>query len=521
MKRTSGLLLIIISIMILTGCSFPVLRESSATPGKTSDPEFTVDQVVLSQGFQNTEPRIELVRQDNRQKLLVSPGVLQSTGMEVLKIEKVDGVFNIHLMNSSYSSADLVIPQITILLSNVTQTEAESLKFKIVNENYSPITINYGIVDVLNKIRSDYRISYDGYPSIKLVNSEDGPIWVIDYENIHDRSNLEIPLIDLRLKVNSSTGEVVESTKSLISAYVDEGSILDFIPGQGMLYRQKDVDNENVTLRYYSIPSGEKTDLYRTQSEISYASMNPDGSSVVLLEKEGDKVTAFALSLEDRKAVRIGSEVGIHPERATWISNSEIQLITAFSGNQTEILVYNTQDGSLRTTHNLMMDLATFSVMDDTILASQFIDEETNNRILLSNGISGLQFVDIGFRPQILTEDLGMHLVNDKHTPGNRLHLFDLETMENKLELEFDVVNANRVSPNELLIVERLPGSSSFGLHILDYDSMEVTSFGSINTSNVYLDRSTDTIYVNDSIAWDSEPKDIIYTVKLQNLKKR
>jgi hypothetical protein len=93
--------------------------------------------------------------------------------------------------------------------------------------------------------------------------------------------------------------------------------------------------------------------------------------------------------------------------------------------------------------------------------------------------------------------------------------------MENKLELEFDVVNANRVSPNELLIVERLPGSSSFGLHILDYDSMEVTSFGSINTSNVYLDRSTDTIYVNDSIAWDSEPKDIIYTVKLQNLKKR
>lgn len=521
MKRTSGRLLIIILMMVLTGCSFPMLRESSATPEKATEPEFTVEQVVLSQGFQNTEPRIELVRKNNQTQLLVSPGVLQSTGMEVSKIEKIDEVFNIHLVNSSYSSADLVIPQITILLSNVTQTEAESLKFKIVNENFSPISINYGIVDVLKKIRSDYRISHDGYPSIKLIKGEDAPIWVIDYEKIHDTANLEIPLINLRLKVDSNTGEVVESTKSLISAYVDEGAVLAFVPDVGMLYSQKDIESENRILRYYNFSTGEKTDLYRTLSEITSASISPLGDSLALLEKEGDKVTAFTLDLNDKRAIRIGSEEGINPEHVSWISNTEIQILTTYSDNQTQVLVYNTEDSSLRTTHNFMMDLATFSVMDDTILASQFIDKEANNRILLSNGISGLQFVDVGFHPQILKEDLGMHLVNDENTTGNRLHLFNLESIDNHLELDFNVAQANVISPSELLIVERLPGNSSFGLHILDFEIMETRYIGSMNTSNVYLDKATDTLYVNDSVTYDSETKEIIYTIKLDSLKRR
>lgn len=521
MKRNSMILLIIIATMVLTGCSFPMLRETSASSKRAPDPQFNVEQVVLSQGFQNTEPRIELIRKNNQTKLLVSPGLLQSTGMEVTKIEKVDDVFNIHLVNSSYSSADLVIPQITILLSNVSQTEAESLKFKIVNENYSPLSISYGIVDVLKKIRSDYKISHDGYPTIKLVKGEASPVWVIDYEKIYDKANLEIPLINLRLKVNANTGEVVESTKGLISAYLDQGTILDFVPDVGMLYFQRDSESENRILRYYDFMSMEKTDLYRTMSEISSASINPAGTSVVLLEKEGPKASSFILGLDDRKAVRIGSEEGIDPEHVSWISNDEIQIITGFSNNQTEVLTYNARDGSLKTTHNFMMDLATFNVMDDTILASQFIDKEANNRILLSNGISGLRFVDVGFRPQILAKDLGMYLVNDDNSTENRLHVFDLQTLETQLALDYNVVHARKISSNELLIVEKLPGNSSFGLHLLDFESMEITPMGSINASRAYLNGAGDTIFVNDSISYDSGQMEIIYTVRLENLKKR
>ena len=523
MKRTSGLLLIMIATFILTGCSLPMLRETSATPGKASmpEPEFTVEQVVLTQGFQNTEPRIELVRKNNRPKLIVSPGILQSTGMEVSKIEKVDDVFNIHLVNSSYSSADLVIPQITILLSNVSQAEADSLKFKIVNENFTPISVSHGIVDVLNKIRSDFRISSEGYPTIKLVMDDKTPTWVIDYENIYDKANLEIPLINLRLKVNANSGEVVESTKSLISSYLDEGNILNFLPGVGMLYSQKDLESDNTILVYHNLATGEKTNLYRTLSEITSARLNENGTAVVLLEKEGEKLTAFTLTLEDRKAVRIGSEEGINPEHVSWTSTDEIQVITKFSDNQTQVLSYNTKDGNLGVTHSFMMDLATFNVMGDTILASEFIGEETNNRILLSDGRNGLRFVDVGFSPVILSEGLGMHIVNDENSTNNGLHLFNLETLKNEYTLDFDIVHASRISQSELFVVERLPGKSNFGLHIFNFESREITSIGSLTTRRIYLDLASETIYANDSITYDSDAKDIIYTINLNNLKKR
>ena len=523
MKHTSRLLLIIIATMILTGCSLPMLRESSVNPGKTpeNEPEFTVEQVVLSQGFQNTNPRVELVRKNSQTKLIVSPGILQSTGIEVSKIEKIDDVYNIYLVNSSYSSAELVIPQITILLSNVTQAEAGSLKFKIVNENYTPISVSYGIVDVLKKVRSDYKISSDGYPSIKLVKDEEMTIWVIDYESIYDKTNLEIPLINLRLKVNANTGEVVESTKSLISAYVDHGTVLDFKPGAGILYSLKDLENESNILRHQNLVTGEKTDLYRTFSQISSARLNQSGSAVALLEREGDNASAFTIALENKKAIRIGSEAGIRPESISWTSDTEIQILTSYSDNQTKILTYNTADNILTNTHSFMMDLVTFSVMEDVMLASQFTDKETNNRILLSDGRKGLQFVDIGFRPQILTEELGMHLVNQDNTTENRLHLFNLKTLENEYELDFDVVKADRISQDELLVVERLPGNSSFGLHIFNFVTKEITSLGSTKTSKIYLDRATDTIYANDSLAYEAEAKDIIYALSLKNLKKR
>ena len=114
-----------------------------------------------------------------------------------------------------------------------------------------------------------------------------------------------------------------------------------------------------------------------------------------------------------------------------------------------------------------------------------------------------------------------MHLVNDENTTGNRLHLFNLESIDNHLELDFNVAQANVISPSELLIVERLPGNSSFGLHILDFEIMETRYIGSMNTSNVYLDKATDTLYVNDSVTYDSETKEIIYTIKLDSLKRR
>lgn len=523
MKRNSLFLLIVLSIIFITGCSFPILRESNPVqePKIEMEPEFSVEQVVLSQGFQNTKPRIELSRKNNNLRLLVSPGIVKSTGMEVSKFEEVDGVFNIHLVNSSYSSAELVIPQITVLLSNVTPSEAESMKFNIVNENYTPVSVSRGIVDVLKKVKSDYKISSDGFPSIKLIQEENEPLWVIEYKNIYDTENLEIPLINLRLKVSANNGEVVESSKGLISAYFDHGTILDFVPGKAILYSIRNSDSNKDELWYYDFPSGDKMNIYKTLSLITSAQLSPDGLNIALLEEDGEKATAYTISIDDKRAVRVGTGMDLIPEQISWKDDLEIQVLARFTNNQTQIFSYNIQDNSLTATHTFMMDLDTFFTEDDVILASEFIKNKSNNKILLSDGRNGLRYVDDGFNPKILNENLGMHLRNDDNSTTNRLHIFTLDTLETVYETRFDVVNTGRVSDTEILVVEKLPGNNNFGAHILNVETLELRSLGNINTSRIYLDVDTDTIYANPSITYKSNALELIYSMDLSNLKSR
>ncbi|WP_422486188.1 hypothetical protein [Gudongella sp. DL1XJH-153] len=523
MKRNSILLLIVLSITFITGCSLPFLRESTPVQGQKIEiePEFNVEQVVLSQGFQNTEPRIELSRKNNNLLLLVSPGIVQSTGMEVSKIEDVDGVYNIHLVNSSYSSAELVIPQITVLLSNVTPSEAESMKFSIVNENYTPVSVSHGIVDVLKKVKSDYKISTDGSPSIRLIKEENEPLWVIEYNNIYDTENLEIPLINLRLKVSANNGEVVESSKGLISTYFDQGTILDFVPGKAIIYSRKNLDTNKDELWYYDFISGDKVDIFKTFSLIKSAQLSPDGLNVALLERDGEKATAYTISIDDRRAVRIGTNMDLIPEQISWNNDLEIQVLTSFTDNQTQIFSYNIQDNSLMATYVFMMDLDTLSTMNDVILASEFTSNNSNNRILVSDGGNGFRYVDDGFSPKILNENLGMHLRNDDSSTKNRLHIFNLKTLETEYETRFNVVDTSIISDTEILVIEKLPGNNSFGAHILDIESFELISLGNINTSRIYLDMNTETIYANPSITYRSEVLEIIYSMNLSNLKSR
>ncbi|MGM0396653.1 MAG: hypothetical protein ACQEP4_06320 [Bacillota bacterium] len=523
MKHTSSILLIIITITLLSGCSFPLLRDSLPTQGHPAEtnPEFTVEQVVLLQSFQNTEPRVELQKKNSQLRLLISPGIVRSTGMEVSNIEEMDGVYNIHLVNSSYSSAELVIPQIIILLSEVSPAQAESMEFNIVNENYTPLKVNHKLVDILKKVKSDFRISIDGHPSIKLIEDDKEPLWVIEYKNIYDTENLEIPVINLRVKVNANSGQVVESSKGLISSFIDHGTILEHVPGKGMIYWKKGLDLSVSELWYYNLMTAEKTSLYKTSADISSAQLNPEGSMIAILEKDGDNSTAFVISFEDKKAVRIGSEINLLPEMLSWKSNDEVQVLSEFHNQESRIFIYNILDNSIRPSHSMLMDISTFHTLEDMILATEFTEGELNNKILASDGTSGLRFVDDGFKPEILNESLGMYLKNDKNSTTNSLHIFDLRTLEERYMIDFDVASTRWVSPDELLIVEKLPGNNMFSVHLLNIPELSMSTLGGLNSGKVYFDKEHGKIYANPSITYRSDNTEIIYSMDLSDLEKR
>lgn len=523
MSHVSKVLLFVILLFLLTGCSLPFIKDANSQDSTEleSKPKFTVEQVILSQGFQNTDSRIDLSRKNNQLQLMVSPGLIKSTGIKVSKIEEKDGVYNIHIVNSSYSSAELVIPQITILLSEVTHSQAESMKFNIVNENYTPITISYGIVDILNKINSDFKISTDRYPSIKLVEENNEPLWIINFYSIYDMGNIEIPVINLNIKINANSGEVIESSKGLISTLHDFGTILDFVPGKGFLYSHRDMITSNNVLFLYDFESNEKKELYRSYSNIETAHLSPDGSHVALLEKNSETTVAFIVSISDGKAIRIDSQQIMVPEKLLWINNDDIQILNKFSDQQTAILVYNINDNNWKTSRNMVMDLCTFETIKDIVLTSQYIEGEMNNRILLEKGASGLKFIDDGFCPKILNENLGMYLQNIDNSTKKALKIFDFNTLDTIYQSDFNVSAARQISSDTIIIIEKLPGNSNFDIHLLYIENMELSHLGVANSSSIYFDQESKRVYANPNITYKEELTEIIYSVDLSDLKRR
>ena len=523
MKRTSSLLLIIIILFLTSGCSLPFLRDARKVQGQQldPDPEFSVEQVVLSQGFQNTDPRVELVRRNSQIRLLVSPGIVRSAGMEVSDIRLEDGTYNIYLVNSSYASAKLVIPQITILLSNVSQSQADSLKFNIVHENYTPVAVNHGIVDTLNRIRSDFRIASDSYPEISLIEEENDLLWAIRYDGIYDTENLEIPVINMRLKVSTSSGKVLEYSKELVSSLVDKGTIIQFSAGRGILYSRKDAEESDSELWFHDLETGDSSLVYRTFSDLASAHLSPDNSHVALLERSGDNVAAYVVSMDDRRAVRIGMEKNLVPEQLLWNSSHEIYILTQYAESQSKVLLYDMDENKSRISKNMQMDISRFRAKGDHILLTEFVPKELNNRVLFSDGRNGFRFVDYGFSPDLLDDELGMYLKNHEADTSNTLHIFDLDSLESRYESDFDVASVNRVSEHQLLLVERLPGNNNFQAHVLYLEDFQTRLIGYVNSSRMFYNLDTDVVFGNINIPYRSDTLDIIYSMDASDIKRR
>ncbi len=48
--------------------------------------------IVLSKGFQSTDPNVEILKKNNNLKLLASLGIVESSGVTIDKITKLDKI---------------------------------------------------------------------------------------------------------------------------------------------------------------------------------------------------------------------------------------------------------------------------------------------------------------------------------------------------------------------------------------------------------------------------------------------
>lgn len=528
MKKRFLLFFVFTMTLLLSACSLADLPFLTKTDLKDLnynevDFDYYVEKVILSKGYQSTEPRVELVSKLDEDRILIFPGLVKSSGMKVSDINIKDNIVNISIVNSSYSSAELVIPQISILLTKWDNKKNDKLTFNIINENYQPININYGIVDVLNKIQADFKISTDSCPDICLIEKDNSILWKIDYENIFDIENKEIPIIDLELLVNSTNGEVVRSNKSLISSLVDEGKILNLDQEYGFLYSKNRIENQIPTTEiwFYSFLDSTKTKIYTTQSEIISAKFRPDGLAIAFIEKSGDYSMPYIIELGDKRVTKVVLEENQMPEQINWKTNSELSILTSFQANQSHIFVYDTKDNTLRSGLTALFDIYSYSQFGDTMLLSEYIEDSKNNKIKLWTQGKGLVFVDSGHSPQLINENLGAYIKKNENSDLESLHIFDLNTLENKFTVSNTIKSFKVISSTEIYITETSDGNSSYKISLLNIGDKDLRAIGNINSAKSFYHSDSGLIYLNLSIPYEKDSPKIIFSISKDELKKR
>ncbi|MDY0236075.1 MAG: hypothetical protein RBR71_08605 [Gudongella sp.] len=528
MKKRFLLFIVFIMALLLSGCSLgdlPFLTkiDINASTYSENDFEFLVEKVLLSKGYQNTNPKVELVTKLDETRILITPGLVKSSGMEVSDITLVDNVVNISIINSSYSSAKLVIPQISILLTKLDSKELDKLEFNIINENYEPVEINYGIVDVLNKVQADFKISTDSYPDISLVEKDDSILWEINFENIFDIQNIENPIIDLELLVDSETGQVIMSKKSLISSLVDEGEVLASDQNYGFLYSKNIIDNLSLTTEIwlYDFLDSTKTKIYTTQSDIISAKFRPDGLAIAFIEKNGNYSSPYILELSDKRVTKIVLEENQMPEQIDWKSTSELSILTSFQNNQSNIFLYDTKENTIRTALTAVFDISNFSQFEDTILLSEYIDNTKNNKIKLWDQENGFVFIANGYSPTIINKNYGAYIEKAEYSDSESLHIFSLKTLKDEFTILNTISSFNVISPDELYITESSAGNSCYHNSILNLDTKELQTIGNINSAKSFYHKNSELVYLNLSIPYEENSPKIIFSIPTNDLKRR
>lgn len=523
MKRNTLAILILAFAVLVTGCS--KIKNSVDRSPDDQEPvslDYEIEQVVLTKGYQNTEPKVELIQKNNETRLVVYPGLLKSAGVQVEEITMDGGKISIILVNQDNPNSELVIPQITVHLTDIDTSRAAGAAFSIVNKNYMPIKVSYGIVDILNKLKADMKISSSTSPKVRLFEDGDKLLWEIVYENIFDRDSKEVPLINLKAVVDSGSGQLVMSSKSLISSLVDEGRVLSFDRDHGMIY-VNDLSGKSGSftggLWLYDINQGKKSFLYGTNHSIESAEFSDNGYNISFIENDGTHSMLYILQLEDMKVIKVALPGDFTPNKAVWGEGDMVYISETPASGRTRILKYDVSNNNLDASYTFEMPIINLTLSSDTIAVAERDGENTNRRLHISYDGSSFQLIGMGWHLITVGEDRIGYLEHDEKSNSNALVIYDAKEGEETYRIQRNFAAIRYVGDNKLLLIERINGGNDFSLSLLDIEDGTEAPLGRSQSEKVYLNLDSRTLFVDMVIPFKSEMSDIIYAIKLENLK--
>ncbi|MEW8973502.1 MAG: hypothetical protein AB2375_04835 [Tissierellaceae bacterium] len=528
MKRMLLLFILTASISFLPACTNTkqnpiVFKENSSTENKDdTNISYNVEQVILSKGFQNLEPNVEIVKKDLDFRLLASLGLVESSGVNVTKIQKSGNEINIYVKNETdEQKKHLVVPQVLIDLKDFKIKNRDSLKFNIVNENYEPIKIKLGVNEIVNKINSDFKISINTFPLVDILDEEGKIFWELTYKNIFDIYNNETPIINLSVLVDSNDGSIIQYSKDFISSYIDEGYILDYIPNKFIIYKKQEMDeNHNPKeeiLWIYDIENNHREILYSSKNKISCAKFNPDASFVSLIDTNDKNNELYIIGAQDKKAYKILFANTISPKIIRWKDDENLYIIDSRE-NKSYIYEHNTKTNHTDLVHFISKDITDLQIINDDFLISEGNEDKKKLKIYLTDNWKQFKFEFHGYKPSFIDHDKIAYLKFNEKEDSNILSIYDLDRENLYDNINLNITKYFTLDSKSLALIEKHQADNDFTLHRYDIKNKEITPIASINSDQVFYNDRDRLLYVNLSLPFESEKTQIIYSLDLSQI---
>ena len=521
MKKLLFLLIISILTSAAYGCNSAKEMPFSATENlKEESIGYKIDKIILSKGFQTIEPSVEVVKKDNSLKLLASLGLIESSGVTIDKITKSGQEINIYidrLLNKD--EVQLSVPQILLEIDDPIVEKLEELNFNIISQNYKPIVLKFSKNQILNKIYSQFKISPTTIPAVELSKLGDGIFWNISFHSIFDKKNPQSPLVNLDVKIDANTGEILESKKYTISTYIDDGYLLDYIPNNSLLYKRQHIKNDNKyeSLWIYNTETGKRSKLYTSKDKIDSALFSPDGKYISLIEVNESQADLYIIPMSDKMPYKITPTNHLQPRLMKWKNDNILYFVNIDSGEST-LLSYNVKENKPKLEFTLDKIIEDFDVLNNKFLFIESDKDSLNKNIYITEDGLALKKIDIGFKASFFDDNNILYLKNMEKDDKNILHLYALENKDEQRSLDYNITNYFKLNKENIAFIEKNTCNNNYTLTKYNVLENSIEPIAKITDDKIFYDSDEAKGYMSLSPPYDDNEKNTIYSIDLNSL---
>lgn len=525
MKRSLIIIVAICLTLIAFGCRSNDTSPTNYGSRILKDDErinYTVDQILLSQSFQSTEPSIEVTSKKNTIKVVASLGLTESSGVKINKLVKRGNEVDIHVSGIyDESKLKLAVPHLTLEITTPRFSKNEDLKFNIVKDDYRPLKIKFGVNETLSKIQSHFKISPTGAPIINLTRLKDDIIWDITYESIFDRENPQNPLINLSASIDANSGDILDFEKTFISSTIDDGHILDYISDNYILYKKpvKSISSEDSEeqLWSYNLLTQEKNMLFSSNFKIHSAKYSDNLSYISIIESSDKGTGLYIIPRSDQKTYKVSFEDIFNPKIMTWKDDNNLYLIEK-TNKESIVFSYHVDKNTSNRVAKVNKDIESLIIRDNWFLILEKGEDNFNKIISTTLDWEIFDFIDYGYNPGFIGGSKLGFLQKDEKLHTNSLILYNIKDQENINIIGDNITTFQILSDDLISYVNNNPNYNNFTLVKYSLKDESKEDLASLVEDRVFYDPKRNSIYANITLPFESDKQEIIYSIDLTKL---